>query len=77
LSLMSQYKPVLVQKDPHLNRRLTPAEFDQVYQHALDLGFENLFVQFPEEKPDKGRAPFLPDFRNKNPFPARAAGPAG
>ncbi|RPI77227.1 MAG: radical SAM protein [Desulfobacteraceae bacterium] len=68
LSLMSQYRPVLTQKDPDLNRPLTHAEFDQVYQHALDLGFEHLFVQFPEEKKADNEAPFLPDFRREKPF---------
>jgi putative pyruvate formate lyase activating enzyme len=73
LSLMSQYIPVLPQKDPDLNRSVTRAEFDQVYQHALGLGFENLFVQFPEEKQasQAGDAPFLPDFRQEKPFRGR------
>ncbi len=68
LSLMSQYLPVLPQKDPDLNRSLTQAEFDQVYQHALGLGFEHLFVQFPQEKPAGQEALFLPDFRREKPF---------
>lgn len=68
LSLMSQYLPVLPQKDADLNRSLTQTEFDQVYQHALDLGFEHLFVQFPQAKPADQEAPFLPDFRREKPF---------
>jgi putative pyruvate formate lyase activating enzyme len=70
LSLMSQYLPVLAQKDPDLNRLLTQAEFNQVYRHALDLGFEHLFAQFPQEKParDPKNAPFLPDFQREKPF---------
>ncbi|MBW1916264.1 MAG: radical SAM protein, partial [Deltaproteobacteria bacterium] len=47
LSIMSQYIPVLRHKDKDLNRVLTQEEFDKVYAHALDLGFERLFVQFP------------------------------
>jgi len=70
LSLMSQYTPVSPQEDQAMNRPLTREAFDRVYAHALDLGFENLFVQFPEE----GQAalphetPFLPDFRQEQPF---------
>jgi len=64
LSLMSQYNPVLKQKDADLNRPLKQEEFFQVYNHALDLGFVNMFVQFPKEM-DKS---FLPDFRFAQPF---------
>ena len=70
LSLMSQYQPVLPQEDRDLNRTLCQEEFDRVYSHALDLGFENLFVQFLDKAP-VGRSrpsPFLPDFRRKEPF---------
>jgi putative pyruvate formate lyase activating enzyme len=70
LSLMSQYHPVLHQKDEDLNRSVTKEEFERVYSHALDLGFENIFVQFPEKacekRPPKPR--FLPDFRLAEPF---------
>jgi len=73
LSLMSQYHPVLPQADEHLNRSITREEFDRVYAHALDLGFENLFVQFPEEPgcPPSHASPFLPDFRREGPFTNR------
>ena len=67
LSLMSQYTPVTPQKDQDLNRRLRREEFDTVYSHATALGFERLFVQFPEEDaPDQ--TPFLPDFQRDKPF---------
>ncbi len=69
LSLMSQYHPVLEHKDPDLNRRVSQREFEEVLSHAESLGFENLFVQFPEEGPQhRERLAFLPDFRNPRPF---------
>ncbi len=70
LSLMSQYHPVLPQKDQALNRSLTQNELDQVFSHAEDLGFERLFVQFLDQNPagKPQTIPFLPDFRQKQPF---------
>jgi putative pyruvate formate lyase activating enzyme len=70
LSLMSQYKPVLPQKERDLNRSLTRDEFNRVYSHALDLGFEHLFVQFPDQASNDQAAisPFLPDFQKEAPF---------
>lgn len=67
LSLMSQYVPVTLQDAEALNRPLTEEEFNQVYSHALDLGFQHLFVQFPENAPDR-KPSFLPDFRLDKPF---------
>ena len=70
LSLMSQYTPVGRMRNPDLNRFITPAEFDQVYGHARELGFERLYVQFPEECTPNHmeRPPFLPDFNQSRPF---------
>lgn len=70
LSLMSQYVPATPQKHGDLNRVLRPDEFDVVYHHALELGFERLFVQFPKrgEETEDGLSPFLPDFRRAEPF---------
>jgi putative pyruvate formate lyase activating enzyme len=70
LSLMSQYHPVLSQKDQALNRFLTKEEFDRVFSHATDLGFERLFVQFLDQPSalQSHAAPFVPDFRQKQPF---------
>jgi len=72
LSLMSQYHPVVHQKDDDLNRPVSEEEFDRVYLHAQDLGFEHLFVQFPDKGTSQLRAfsPFLPDFEKSDPFPA-------
>jgi putative pyruvate formate lyase activating enzyme len=67
LSLMSQYTTVMPNKDQDLNRPLRREEFDTVYSHAADLGFECLFVQFPDEGPTE-KTPFLPDFQRDKPF---------
>lgn len=66
ISLMSQYRPVFSQKDPHLNRPLKKEEFLHVYNHALELGFNNMFVQYPEQV--ENNTDFLPDFRLDQPF---------
>jgi hypothetical protein len=68
LSLMSQFVPVTPQEAEALNRPLTEEEFNQVYSHALELGFRHLFVQFPEKASPESRPPFLPDFRLDKPF---------
>jgi len=68
LSLMSQYHPVINQEDGNMNRPIRTEEFDTVYSHALDLGFRNMFVQFPGEYDDKTPPGFLPDFNIKSPF---------
>jgi putative pyruvate formate lyase activating enzyme len=68
LSLMSQYVPVTLQDAESLNRYLTEEEFNQVYSHALDLGFEHLFVQFPGQESLDTKPSFLPDFRLDKPF---------
>jgi putative pyruvate formate lyase activating enzyme len=69
ISLMSQYQPVLTQMDEALNRSLKKYEFNEVYGHALDLGFQHLYVQFPEmEEQRTRRQGFLPDFRRDEPF---------
>ncbi|MGD8387894.1 MAG: radical SAM protein [Desulfobacteraceae bacterium] len=72
LSLMSQYRPVSEQLPGTLGRRLHQGEFDRVFAHAQELGFRRLFVQFPEKEGDGAdSAPFLPDFRKKQPFKGR------
>ncbi len=72
VSIMSQYYPVQGSKDPDLNRRLFKEEFDRVYAHAVQLGFRQLYVQFPQkarqEKAKNEAPPFLPDFRKATPF---------
>ncbi|MCG6878322.1 MAG: radical SAM protein [Deltaproteobacteria bacterium] len=70
LSLMSQYQPVLHNKDSDLNRPLRRVEFDEVFDHAKQLGFLRMYVQLPEfsEGGLEKRPSFLPDFRNRQPF---------
>jgi putative pyruvate formate lyase activating enzyme len=70
VSLMSQYHPVGYHNDNDLNRLLSEEEFNLVYSHARNLGFENLFFQFLENNTDRTPmvSPFLPDFRQKDPF---------
>jgi putative pyruvate formate lyase activating enzyme len=70
LSLMSQYTPLKHHVDDDMNRPITKDEFDGVYAHALDLGFECLYIQFPEKcRPEPlSLAPFVPDFSRKEPF---------
>jgi putative pyruvate formate lyase activating enzyme len=67
LSLMSQYHPVGRCNFPGFKRRITDAEFRQVYEHALSLGFHHLFVQYPEGF-DTQPSEFLPDFTMTHPF---------
>ena len=67
ISLMSQYHPVQPCHVPGLNRRITRVEFEQVYDHAVALGFQHLFVQFPEERRSEDLE-FLPDFTKEQPF---------
>ena len=67
LSLMSQYHPVRLCGIPELRRRITPDEFQQVYEHALSLGFQHLFVQYPEDQKIESHE-FLPDFHKREPF---------
>jgi putative pyruvate formate lyase activating enzyme len=63
ISLMSQYTPITpVMDDPFLSRRITRREYDEVVNRALDMGFEQLFVQ---EVDDRN---LCPDFNDGTPF---------
>ncbi|MEE9910545.1 MAG: radical SAM protein [Deltaproteobacteria bacterium] len=63
ISLMSQYTPTQrVQSHPQLGRRITGAEYEQIVDYALDLGFDHLFIQ--EVSDDD----LTPDFNRENPF---------
>ena len=65
ISLMSQYTPVpKVRSHPLLGRRITVAEYDEMVDFALSLGFENLFVQEVDDRA------LTPDFDRENPFDA-------
>lgn len=64
LSLMSQYHPCY--KAPaEIQREISREEYNRVMQKALDLGFENLFLQPEPFEPDEH---LVPDFRRKKPF---------
>lgn len=67
ISLMSQYHPVQACAVPESQRRISQDEFRQVYEHVSSLGFQHLFIQYPEAQP-KQCLEFLPDFRKKRPF---------
>lgn len=68
ISLMSQYAPVYeFPSGSSFNRRVTGDEFQEVFQDAQELGFRNLFVQYPEDVVHDMQR-FLPDFRVTNPF---------
>ncbi len=67
LSLMSQYHPVQPCSVPELQRRISVREFQQVYEHAQQLGFQNLFVQYPIDWIES-ESEFLPDFAQTHPF---------
>ena len=64
LSLMSQYRPCY--KAPkEIRRAVTPEEYRRVADTALELGFENLFLQPESFAPGEHR---VPDFEKKEPF---------
>ena len=49
ISLMRQYTPMgEIANFPELQRKITPREYRRVVDHALALGFENLFTQSKE-----------------------------
>ena len=63
LSLMSQYTPIVkVRNHPILGRRITKTEYEQVTDYALDLGFDNIFIQ------EVNDYELTPDFDRDNPF---------
>jgi putative pyruvate formate lyase activating enzyme len=66
ISLMSQFYPIACDKTPELNRRITEEEFKEVFDYAKSLGFQNLFIQYPEKSMNKPA--FLPDFSKNEPF---------
>ncbi len=63
ISLMSQYTPtVKVLNHPLLGRRINADEYNRILDYALDLGFDNLFIQ--EVSDDE----WTPDFNSDKPF---------
>jgi putative pyruvate formate lyase activating enzyme len=63
LSLMSQYTPTpSLSGEPVWGRRVTRQEYETVVDLALDLEFENLFIQEVDEREH------TPDFEKAEPF---------
>jgi putative pyruvate formate lyase activating enzyme len=63
MSLMSQYTPTpAVTDDPLMGRRVTRVEYEAVVDLALELEFENLFIQEVDEQN------LAPDFNKADPF---------
>ncbi|MDQ7780402.1 MAG: radical SAM protein, partial [Planctomycetota bacterium] len=72
VSIMSQYSPQYKARDyPGINRTLRKDEYDEVTDHALDLGLKNAFIQ---ELASKDHC--LPDFARENPFNLVPGSPA-
>ncbi len=64
VSIMSQYSPQHhAKKFPELNRKLLPAEYQEVIDHAEELGLRNLYVQELSSSDV-----FLPNFQAESPF---------
>lgn len=64
VSIMSQYSPQhLARQFPQLNRKLLPAEYQEVIDHAEELGLRNLYVQELSSSDV-----FLPNFGKDEPF---------
>ncbi len=64
VSIMSQYSPQHhAKKFPELNRKLLPAEYQEVIDHAEELGLNNLYVQELSSSDV-----FLPNFQAEKPF---------
>jgi len=63
LSLMAQYSPVAaVRGHPTLGRRVRADEYEEVLEAALDMGFEELYIQAVDERD------LVPDFDREEPF---------
>jgi putative pyruvate formate lyase activating enzyme len=64
VSIMSQYSPQhRAGEFPELNRKLSPAEYQRVIDHAEKLGLHNLYIQELESS-----EVYLPDFGRDDPF---------
>jgi putative pyruvate formate lyase activating enzyme len=64
ISIMSQYSPQYKACGyPGINRTLTKGEYDEVTDYALELGFQNVFIQELESQEH-----YLPDFFQESPF---------
>lgn len=59
MSIMNQYTPLPhVKNYPEINRKVTPDEYDDVVDYAIELGVINAFIQEGETAKES----FIPDF---------------
>lgn len=59
ISIMNQYTPLSgLEQYPEIDRKLTPEEYDEVVDYAIELGVENGFIQEGETAEES----FIPDF---------------
>lgn len=59
ISIMNQFTPVReIAKYPHLNRKVTKREYENVLSYILEKGMENVFFQEGETAKES----FIPDF---------------
>ena len=60
LSIMNQYTPMpgIERGYPELGRKITPQEYDEVVDYAIDIGVENGFIQDGETAEES----FIPEF---------------
>jgi putative pyruvate formate lyase activating enzyme len=64
VSIMSQYSPQYRAANyPEINRPVTAREYDEITDHAIELGLENAFIQELDS-----RRRYLPDFDLERPF---------
>jgi putative pyruvate formate lyase activating enzyme len=64
ISLMAQYHPLYkASLHPPLDRTITPGEYEQAVDTAIELGFEEVFIQ-DLESTELG----IPDFGSETPF---------
>ncbi len=63
ISIMNQYTPMkgIENKYPELGRKLTPREYDELVDYAIDIGVENGFIQ----EGDTASESFIPAFDNE------------
>jgi putative pyruvate formate lyase activating enzyme len=64
VSLMSQFSPCTAMPD-EINRRITKQEYETVLRRAVEIGFENLYLQPSIFESDDH---LLPDFERDDPF---------
>jgi putative pyruvate formate lyase activating enzyme len=64
VSIMAQYSPQYrAIGHPHLGRKLSEAEYDEITEFALSLGLDNAYIQEMESQQT-----YLPDFDRPAPF---------